>query len=293
MYIVTMLTALNTPPLGDAIDLRLGPLRYRLIARDAWGNQLLRAIADNLTGSPGQPPPNRTVLLDEDLGRRAPADWQRHSSPLGTLWEQPGTTLAVWTAGASNDLPPFRYQLPWALVIADIARCRGAVAHAGFAARNDRALLFLAPPGGGKSTTLASAPSDWEVLSDDAALVWPEAGEWLASPLPSWTMMTAAGSGQRPAEGFNPGRRRRLYGLIVLAKGTDLVLQKLSAVAAVPHLYRALHEYPSTVLVNPPLKEQFFRSASALARALPCWHLQLPLGADVWPSLAQLLTDQP
>ena len=273
-------------------DLKLGPLHYRFIPGDDWGGEQVRALAGNLAGALPPTAPDRIVQIARTEPAPGESAWQRHDSPLGTIAYHTGSPAAAWTATASPELPAFRYQLPWALLIADCARRSGAVVHAGFAARNGRGLLFLAPPGGGKSTTLASVPAGWAVLSDDAALVWPEQGVWQASPLPSWTTMTAAAapeSGQR----FDPGRQCGISGLLVLAKEPAVSIDPLTPLAAAPHLYRALNEYPATVLTDLPLQEHFFRTACAMARALPCWRLGLPRGADCWPRLEALIGAPP
>lgn len=274
------------------LDLGLGPLHYRFEAQDRWGDEQLNAIADNLCGAVPPSVPDRIVRICREQPDSGAGPWLWHSSTLGTIAHRTDKPTANWTAAADACLPQFRYQLPWALILTDMVKRGGAIIHAGLAAHHGRGLLFLAPPGGGKSTTLATAPLDWTVLSDDAALLWPEQQRWQASPLPSWTMMTA--SSALPSEQpFDLSRFCMVAGLIVLEKGKILSCERLSPVSAAPHLFRALEEYPSTVMSGLHFKEHFFRTACALVRALPCWRLELPLGADVWPLLAELTGEEP
>lgn len=208
----------------------------------------------------------------------------------GCTWHSPQTSDAFWSDGASPDLGPLAFQLPWNLLITDMAARSGGLMHGGLAVHRGEALLFLAPPGGGKSTTLATAPADWQVLSDDAALVWPDSGRWLASPLPSWSAMTAAA----PSSGrFDTAPAYPLGALLVLTKSTELRLQRLPAKAAATPLYRGLTEYPASVYAQLPLTEPLFRTACGMARALPCRQMELPLGGNPWPGLAELVEALP
>jgi hypothetical protein len=173
-------------------------------------------------------------------------------------------------------------------MLTDIAKLGGTAIHAGFAARDGRGLLFLAPPSGGKSTTLAAAPDNWEVLSDDAALVWPAQGGWVASPLPSWTMLTLPDAPTVVPGLLDLGVVRKVCGLVVIAKEQTVTLERLPPIAMVPHLYRALNEYHATVLTKLIDKELFFTNACDMARTLPCWRFGLPLGVDIRPQLDAL-----
>jgi len=177
----------------------------------------------------------------------------------------------------------FRYQLPWNTLIDDMIPLGGQMVHGGLAAHQDSALQFVAPPGGGKSTTLAGAPPDWQVLSDDAALVWPEVdGSWSASPLPSWTRLTA----REPQPLLEISRCVPLKGLVMLEKAEAVKLERVMPLESAPALYRAVSEYPLLVMADVDCRRHAFHLACRLARELPCWHLALPLGGDVWPQLA-------
>ncbi len=277
-----------------SLDVRIGPLLYRFVAQDAPGEDSLQTLADNLQSSaPAGRDPDRTVMIENRRPFGTRPGWHHVSGPLGSLLYQDQAPTAVWSALTSPDQPHFRFPLPWNLLIADIARRQGVILHAGFTARNRKGLLFLAPPGGGKSTTLATATQGWEVLSDDAALVWPDTQGWWASPLPSWTTMTTPAA---PADGrwrFDLGRHERVSGLLVLAKETEVSLVPMQPVDAVPHLYRACNEYPATALSAPSQKEHFFRCACRLGRGLPCWRLGLPRGGAIWPRLTSLAEELP
>jgi SynChlorMet cassette protein ScmC len=186
----------------------------------------------------------------------------------------------------------FRYHLPWDLLLRDMENCGGGLIHGGLATHHGAALLLLAPPGGGKSTTLSTAPEEWRVLSDDAALIWPhEEGLWMASPLPSWGMLNQSTEG--------PTRSLRyldkpvpVRAMARLYQEDELRLTPLRQAITAPLLYRAFCEYPAAFLADPAYRVHFFRTAAALTKQVPCWRLDLPLRADVWPRLENLL-EQP
>ena len=165
----------------------------------------------------------------------------------------------------------------------DMASINGGLAHAGLACHKGTGLLFLAPPAGGKTTTLNSAPPEWQVLSDDAALVWPDCNSnWQASPLPAWGMIT------NPERDWDFPLMRldqacRLKGLLVLHKANWTNLARIEPSTALPHVYRALSEYPVTILTQAVQPGPRFATAASMCRALGCWDLSLPLNGDIWP----------
>ena len=290
--------------------LRLGPLNYALVAHDAWGEQAISAIdrhfplaladerdvnrvihlkrlprVENAASCEQFPERQaRTILPEKTAGLR----WQRHDNVLNTVWHSHQTPHALWTAPADVVVGALRFHLPWDLLLLDLAKLGGGLIHAGMAVRNHRAWLFLAPPGGGKSTTLATAPAGWQVPADDAALIWPEPdGHWRLYPLLSWsTMLTpsdAAAETMRMApEMFTLG------GMLILKKAAEVHFGTLSPAAAAAQIYCALTQYPAIFLCAHVHQEPFFRSACQLARQVPCWQVELPLGGNIWPGVASL-----
>lgn len=287
VYIQNMHESTDIQIQDTTLDLCFGPLHYRFSPEDSWGVETVKKLAGHMASTFVVNPPDRIVSVGMPTDH-SPVDNQGYMiNSLGVFRYSPTVVAARWCYGADARLPEFRYQLPWPLILADITHHGGAVAHAGLAIHNERGVLFLAPPGGGKSTTLATAPTEWEVLSDDAALVWPEGDRWLASPLPSWTEMTATGSPPTTDKLFDPARQCQVHAMVVLVKGPNVRMEPLESTVAATHTYRALSEYPSTAIAGLPLAEKWFRTAAAMARTLPCKRLQLPLGGDIWTLLAK------
>jgi hypothetical protein len=278
-----------------------------MIPHEGWGYDVLAAIDRHVPLSPAGDaeigriihlahlPGNGNAAVDEQFpvqlaGTVLPAEaagltWQRQCNDLNTVWHSGQTRHALWTAPADGFL---RFHLPWDLILLDLAALGGGLIHAGVAVRNRLAWLFLAPPGGGKSTTLATAPPEWRVLSDDAAMIWPAAdGRWQLYPLLSWSsMLTPPTQPDEPLAVLSA--TFPVGGMLTLNKATDVRFERLPPVTAAAQVYCALTQYPAIFLGDHIHQEAFFRSACRLAREVPCWQLDLPLGGDIWPGVAGL-----
>ncbi len=196
-----------TPPSCE-LALHAGPLHYQLRAHDSWGQRRLaelashiaqptrtRAQSDRIIHLHQLKEDKRTHSLPQVLRSYLPEEdptltWTRHDNLLNSIWQNRDSMQTFWTGGANPGLGDFRYQLPWDVMIKDMVEHGGGLIHGGLVVHQDEAVLFLAPPGGGKTTTLASATDEWQVLGDDSALVWPSAdGSWQASPMPTWSCL--------------------------------------------------------------------------------------------------------
>lgn len=292
------------------LNFHAGPLHYQLRAHDAWGRCRLAELASHIA----QPastraqidrtihlhhlkPDGSTHALPRVLQGYLPDErptltWTRHDNLLNRIWQTGESKQSFWTGGADPGLGDFRYHLPWDLIIKDMVRHGGGLIHGGMVIHQGEAVLFLAPPGGGKTTTLGSTTGEWRVLGDDSALVWPSAnGIWQASPMPTWSCLI------KQTEPINAGKlaiadHYPLKAVIYLNKTTAIELSKLAAVEAAPLIYRSLNEYTAAVLADPLYRKDFFKTACDMARNLPCWRLGLPLGANIWPLLANELKAQ-
>lgn len=286
----------------DSLGLRIGPLQYLLFAYCSWGEDILQRLRLHLStmNSPCHDKADRLIhLVDghsgdlsaQDLRSRLAQDlaeltWQPVANRINTLWFAGHSRHVIWSKAAAPELGRPRFDLPWSLLIEDITSRSGGLVHAGLACHKEAGVLFLAPPTGGKTTTLNTAPADWQVLSDDAALVWPGAkGRWLASPLPAWGSITNPDR-DWPDEPVALDASCRLKSLLVLEKSPQLSFNRITASSAMPHLYRALSEYPVTIICAASHEESWFRSAARICRELLCWQLCLPLHADIWPMIA-------
>ena len=292
--------------LTQSIGLRIGPFIYQMRAYDDWGVQILKQIQRYITVTclSDDDRIDRTIhlvnLADDLTQATLPAqlqeylptsahelEWSHLSNQANSIWQAKDSTHTFWTATSGSKFSNLRFEFPWSIIINDIVNRGGGLLHAGLACHKENGLLFLAPPCGGKTTTLNSAPSDWQVLSDDAALVWPDSEKnWHASPLPAWGMIIKPDQKWRYPQ-MALGQSCRLKSLLVLQKDQSVSLKKLQAADTMPFIYRALSEYPVTLIAEAVQAESFFRTAAAMARKLNKWELSLSLHGDIWPLVSR------
>ena len=237
-----------------ARELIIGPLVYHLYAIDQWGADILDGISAHLASNVITHNAGRKILLFHDNPTAFSAleepgefsirdveenSWQLRKNLIDKTWQSSLSDCTFWSAGTDASIGPVRFHLPWTLIIDDLVALGGGLIHAGLASHKNSGYLFTAPPSGGKSTTLRTAPIDWQILSDDAALVWPADHHWLASPLPSW------GDQLRPVEPW-PWPQMKLdttcviTDILQLEKGDHIELVKQAPSTALAAIYLSL-----------------------------------------------------
>jgi len=302
-------TVMSAP--ATSLRLTIGPLRYLLVAHDAWGREALSKLSTGVDCVSFSTPPHRVLHLLEfhpsehewqeirsrsvphRLAEVLPADLPTRGWALagddsgGCCWQHEETSQTLWTHGLTTPHFSPTLQLPWYPLLADISRRGGSVIHAGLVLLGDAGYLLTAPPGGGKTTALSRLPCPWRVQSDDAALLWPaERSGFLASPLPTWGVLIR---GSAPLPGLQPWRIAEtspVAGVALLQKSDRVRLARLTPIESAQHLYRALCEHPRVVSVRHRFRRRAFRTASELARGVPAWRLQLTHEGDFWTPLA-------
>jgi hypothetical protein len=293
-------------PKDHSITLQFGPLTYGFVGHDEWG-RLAVSFMDGLLGRgkiPGPPsltfhlavrrltaeenegfasgclPDTLAELLPKGYGRKG---WKAHSDEYGgCIWRRPDAAHAVWTRMDCPVENQPRLWLPWGPLAEDLLHTRGGLLHAGLAMFQGDAYLFLAPPSGGKTTTMARLPAPWQVLGDDAALIWPDgAGGFLTSPLPTWGQLLRREE-PRPYPGtWEIGKAVKVAAMVVLRKGRRVKLSPLSPISTARAVYLGLSEHPGLQHLRDLLRIEIFRAACRLARAPACWELQLSKKGDI------------
>ena len=292
----------------QSLNLSVGPLSYRLIAHDTWAADLLdriRSIIDNETGSDipqkqihmmQQPLCEQTLLeIEEKRLPKALLDCAPEALPLKgwdcrghnilcQTWQHPSSSHLFWTEGREEDSTPFNFHLPWQIILEDILEIGGVILHGGLAIRGNNGCVFTAPPGGGKSTTLSKPPQDWQVLSDDATLLWSNSKDQLmASPLPTWSVLIGESKQPDQIKRWLLSRQSRLSAVVLLEKSDTILLTRIQPIKAVYPLYRACSEYPAVLLSRHNLRVQLFHNVCSLVKNIAVLHLKLTRGADIWP----------
>jgi SynChlorMet cassette protein ScmC len=297
---------------ATSLRLAIGPLRYLLVAHDAWGRAVLSSLSAGVDCVPFATPPDRVLHLLEfrpselewqeirscsvphRLAEVLPADvptrgWELASDDTGgCCWQHKDTSQTLWTQGLTTPRFSPAFQLPWEPLQADISHRGGSVIHAGLVLLGDASYLLTAPPGGGKTTALSQLPRTWRVQSDDAALIWPaEHSGFLASPLPTWGVLIRGSTALPGVQPWRIAETSPVAGVALLQKSDRVRLARLTPIESAQHLYRALCEHPRIVSVRHRFRRQAFRTASELARAVPAWRLELTGQGDFWTPLAR------
>lgn len=300
------------------LQIDFGTLHYRFVARDSWGDQVLSCLRRGFGDSLHEGSFERTVhlfryvprpedyvkinsgVLPDPLCVNAESDlpdrgWQFYEDKCGyiTAYNAESTAAFLTSTGLPAMYNPGIW-LPWRLLIEDIIKRGGGLIHGGLAQTGSRGWIFSAPPGGGKTTSMSRFPPSWKVLSDDAALVWPEeAGGFKASPLPGWgdILESKADLIDRPI--CENGRSVALHGVFFIAKAQRHAVCRMRSIEAAGPLYRALSEHPAVLEARQSKKKKIFQAACCLARTVPSWKLALAREGDFSALLEDATEDQP
>lgn len=301
---------------ASCLRLTLGPLHYEFRAHDPWGNDALSRLRNHLHCVAFTATPDRVIhslafrltpqehaqinsdYLPDRLASLLPEDpprggWSLTGDETGHMsWCHVGTPHTIWSYNTIPAECQAPFQLPWQPVFEDIVKRGGGILHGGLVVLEQRGYVVTAPPGGGKTTALARLPARWQVLSDDAVLVWPgDDAAFQASPLPTWSVLLGRKTSFPTVRRWQVGTRTALAGVILLKPSRQERLDVLQPVEACPHLYRALSEHPRVVTNRDPFRESLFRAACALAKALPTWELELTRAGEFWTALPVAFVD--
>ncbi len=293
-----------------SLKVTFGPLRYEFIAHDAWGKDALCRLCDNVvcisfTGAADRIIHLLRFELQDDEHREAhagripprlaahapkrlqPEGWAIAGDDAGqTAWQRQGEAHSFWTYATETPHFAAAFQLPWRFIFGDIVALGGGIIHSGIAVRGERGHLFIAPPGGGKTTALTSAPTGWKVLSDDGTLLWPdEAGEFLVSPLPTWSVLRGDKRQGPPDEKWDIAAACPLWAAILLEKQDHDTLTPLAPAEAIRPLYRALSEYPAIIASRHHFRQHLFHLAAEISRKAHLWRLGFARTGSFWSLL--------
>ena len=304
------------------IVLRFGPLCYRIVGHDDWGVEIISQLREHLGDASGsaaaeltlhavrhpislQPETARGLPLALELktcrrtgglpptlrpvlGSPAPSSgWRVTGDDMGGyVWRHPGHEEAIWAYLAPPRSTRPLFPLPWCCLLEDIVGIAGGLVHAALVVHEGAGFLLTAEPGGGKTTAAGRVPPDWDVLADDAALVWPDgAGGFYASPLPTWGFMTRGNPLPLALEKWSLDRQVKVAGVALLRKAKQLSLFPVRPAYAAKELHTRFSEHPGVCSLRILFREHVFRVACSLARSVPVWRLELEVDSAFWECL--------
>jgi hypothetical protein len=306
----------QTPhPTHRSVPLSVGPPHYRLAALDAWGDAAVADLLAHVQAEAFEGPADRELiycdLVWDDAARRTLSDGRlpgalaaelpATASPDGWTAHDLDTGCVVWLADQvdtafvtpSPDEPRWtsRYHFPWHAVVRDAALYGGVIVHAALVACGARAWLMTAPPGGGKTTTVGRLPEGWRLLGDDACLLWPRRGGFLASPLPTWSHMLGVNDMPPGVDTWHVAEALPAAGAVVLHKADEDGLTAVPPVQAVAALYRAFSEHPVVLDTRTTMRELILDTVVSLTEAVPCLQLDLTLARTDLGALFAAIAD--
>lgn len=163
-------------------------------------------------------------------------------------------------------------------------RLGGAPLHSSLASYKGRGVLFAAPGGTGKSTSVRRLPASWEALCDDEAMIMPSANGYTAHPFPTWSEYLA----NKPRRVWNPQQQVslvRIYFLKHAEKDRIEALGKSEAAALINQACCQVFEKGITRMAKDDilkLKSEVFGRACELARNVNCFILYQSLEGEFW-----------
>jgi SynChlorMet cassette protein ScmC len=298
------------------LDITLGPLRYRLHAYDDWATGLIGRLAEHVACQDFGVPAHRNVhIVRLIMGSAATAAFLAGDLPSGLValvqeelpshgwqitgnntthltWRHPDTNHTFWTESCNTSLTSRPFQMPLDLIFHDIIQRGGGIVHGGLVTYKSHGVLLTAPPGGGKTTAFSTAPANWQLESDDAALVWPDDnGDFLISPLPTWSVLLGVKPQLERIVLWRVNSFCFLRMVVFLEKSDAISLTLRRPLDAISTLYQSFSEYPTVLMNRRFYRVAIFRAAAALARTVPAWSLQLPRKYNFWSLLEDELAN--
>lgn len=270
---MSLLTDLPETGLSREVVVEIGGLPIAIETTDADFERLLRVRYANYvtsrdpaqfalrvrltTPSATDPDADAEVWLEDDEWKMTRGDFRARLNPterLGYVTQSPNP-----------------YSIDSVLRIIHtlvLAREGGFLLHASSAVRNGKAFLFSGVSEAGKTTMARLAPSDAEVLTDEASYVRNMDGRYFAYGTPF------AGELGLPGKNISAP----ISALYLLKKGSENRLDKIAPAEAVGRLLRNILFFAH----QPELVRDVFEAACAFAAAVPVFQLTFFPDQRVW-----------
>jgi SynChlorMet cassette protein ScmC len=248
-----------------------------VVAADASAERVVQGVAATMGLGPGPAATRRVVVCGEP--REAPTDAASDS--------------IICTLRSGIAMPPMFHHRHVALAIArDAERRGGLLLHAALAARGNAGVILAGPSGVGKTTASLRLPPPWTSLCDDTTLVVRDGhGRFFAHPWPTWSHFFEGG-GERTWSVADAVPLRAVCFLAQAKQDRADRVRRAEATGLLLESSRQPGRYLSRDTSSAIAREEhlmLFDRACALARAVPCFVLQVSLDGAFWHELDRIL----
>ncbi|MDD1689058.1 MAG: SynChlorMet cassette protein ScmC [Methanoregula sp.] len=256
--------------------------QWRLIPTDPLAEETVRDIAEVMQLSPATGGPDLYVATG----------WSTPGKPKETA----GPEICLLPPGNHGEVRINRMsELAKAIALRTLP-AGGLLLHGALAEKDGRGVILAAPGGTGKTTASNRLPLPWRSLSDDATLVVPDGnGGYRAHPWPTWSRFRDHGPGGR----WNVEESVPLAALFFLSRAEDDRAEPAGTGDAVAYITESVHQ--TTGIPSQPGRtpeeaarhcEEEIAAATALARAIPAYRLEICLTGTFWDAIENALARQ-
>jgi SynChlorMet cassette protein ScmC len=256
--------------------------QWRLIPTDPLAEEAVRDIAEVMQLSPAK----------GGLDLYVATGWSTTGRPKETA----GPEICLLPPGNHKEVRINRMSVLAKAITLRTLPAGGLLLHGALAEKDGRGVILAAPGGTGKTTASNRLPPPWRSLSDDATLVVPDGnGGYRAHPWPTWSRFRDHGPGGR----WNVGESVPLVTLFFLSRAEEDRAEPAGTGDAVAFITESVHQtagIPSQPGRTPEEAarhcEEEIATATALARAVPAYRLEISLTGKFWEVIEDTLTRQ-
>jgi signal peptidase I len=257
--------------------------QWRHIPTDPLAEEAVRDIAEVMQLSPVTGGPDLYVATG----------WSTPGRPK----EAAGPEICLLPPGNHKDVRINRMsELAKAIALRTLP-AGGLLLHGALAEKDGRGVILAAPGGTGKTTASNRLPPPWRSLSDDATLVVPDgSGGYRAHPWPTWSRFRDNG----PGGSWNVEESVPLAALFFLSRSEEDRAEPAGTGDAVAYITESVHQ--TTGIPSQPGRtpeeaarhcEEEIAAATALARAVSAYRLEISLTGTFWEAIEAALASAP
>lgn len=256
--------------------------QWRLIPTDPLAEETIRDIAEVMQLS----------LLFGGPYLYVAAGWSTPGRPEETA----GPEICILPPGNNKEVRITRMSILAREIALQTLPAGGLLLHGALAEKDGQAVILAAPGGTGKTTASNRLPPQWRSLSDDATLVLPDGnGGYRAHPWPTWSRFRDNG----PGGSWRTEESVPLAALFFLSRADEDRAEPAGSGDAVAYVTESVHQTTGIPSRHSRTPEEAARhcdmeiaAATALARAVPAYRLEISLTGRFWEVVEDALARQ-